>query len=87
MAAGTFTPPILSASSVTFTIAGVTFTAAQQTSSAAGRWLSGPPVSEGRSVVAPISALTGLAHPFLAVNFDTRVYSDAQARRREAWRT
>src|SRR5262249_14521322 len=78
-AAGAFTPTI-PAASVTFTIAGVAFTATQPSSPVPDRWLSGPLVYEGRSVVAPVSALTGLAHPFLRVNFDTRVYSDAQAR-------
>src|SRR5262249_51530264 len=79
IAAGAFTPAIPSAS-VTFTLAGATFTAAQPATPSSDRWLSGPLAYEGRSVVAPVSALTGLPHPFVRVNFDTRVYTDAQAR-------
>src|SRR5262245_62134416 len=78
-APGTFTPAI-PAASATFTIAGDTFTAPLPAAAASDRWLSGPLVYEGRSVVAPLSALTGLPHPFLRVNFDTRVYNDGKAR-------
>ncbi|HXI29903.1 MAG TPA: hypothetical protein VNG89_15800, partial [Vicinamibacterales bacterium] len=68
------------AASMTFTIAGVTFTAAQPAVASSDRWLSGPLAYEGRSVVAPVSAVTGLPHPFLRVNFDTRVYNDGKGR-------
>src|SRR5262249_30870989 len=79
IAPGTFTPTIPPAA-VTFTIGGVAFTAAQPSAPAGDRWLSGPLAYEGRSVVAPVSAVDGSSHPFLRVNFDTRVYNDGQAR-------
>src|SRR5439155_421944 len=44
------------------------------------RWLSGPLVYEGRSVVDPISLVDAIPHPFLRVIFDTRVYNDGTAR-------
>ena len=78
IATGTFTPA-LPAASVTLTIAGVTYTATQPPTPSSDRWLSGPLAYEGRSVVTPISAGV-IPHPFLRVNFDTRVYSDGQAR-------
>lgn len=45
----------------------------------ADTWLSGPLVHEGRSVVSPASG-TGALHPYLRVNFDTRVYHDGTSR-------
>jgi hypothetical protein len=78
IATGTFTPA-LPATSVTLTIAGVTYTATQPQTPSADRWLSGPLAYEGRSVVTPVAA-GAIPHPFLRVNFDTRVYNDAQAR-------
>ena len=78
IATGTFTPA-LPAASVTLTIAGVTYTATQPSAASSDRWLSGPLAYEGRSVVTPVAA-GALPHPFLRVNFDTRVYNDGQAR-------
>jgi len=78
IATGAFTPA-MPAASVTLTIAGVTYTATQPQTPSADRWLSGPLVYEGRSVVTPVAA-GAVPHPFLRVNFDTRVYNDAQAR-------
>jgi Domain of unknown function (DUF4082)/PASTA domain len=77
-AAGSFTPTMPSAAT-TLILDGVTYTATLPVTPADDRWLSGPLVSESRSVVAPITA-GGTAHDFLRVNFDTRVYSDGQAR-------
>ena len=76
---GTFAPTMPTAS-VALTIGGVAYTATLPAAASADRWLSGPLAYEGRSVVAPLSSATGLAHPFLQVNFDTRVYNDGQAR-------
>ena len=76
---GTFTPVVPTAS-VTLTLSGVAYTATLPKTAARDRWLSGPLVYEGRTIVAPISAANGGAHPFLRVNFDTRVYNDGQAR-------
>ena len=42
-------------------------------------WLNGPLVREARSTMTPATA-SGAAHPFLRVNFDTRVYNDGKAR-------
>ena len=42
-------------------------------------WLSGPLVHEARSVVRPLGPLA-MPHPFLRVNFDTRVYNDGTSR-------
>src|SRR4051812_26796375 len=78
IATGTFTPA-LPPTSVTLTIAGVAYTATQPQTPSADRWLSGPLAYEGRSVVTPVAA-GAVPHPFLRVNFDTRVYNDAQAR-------
>src|SRR3954470_635260 len=76
---GTFTPTP-PAASVTLTIGGVAYVAALSNIPSSNLWLSGPLVSEARSVVSPISSADGHAHPFLRVNFDTRVYSDGTAR-------
>src|SRR4029450_7450453 len=40
-------------------------------------WMSGPLAYEARSVITPRA---GSDHPFLRVNFDTRVYSDGKGR-------
>ena len=76
---GTFTPTP-PAASVALTIGAVTYVAALSNIPSNDLWLSGPLVSEARSVVSPISSADGRAHPFLRVNFDTRVYSDGTAR-------
>ena len=73
---GTFAP-ILPRASVTLTIGGVAYVATLPTSVATDSWMSGPLVYEARSVVAPRA---GSEHPFLRVNFDTRVYSDNKGR-------
>ena len=73
-----FDAPFIPAASVTFTIGGVPYVATLPAALSADRWLTGPNVYEGRSVVAPVSS-SG-AHPFLRVNFDTRSYSDGTAR-------
>jgi hypothetical protein len=78
LSTGGFTPSMPRAS-VTFVIGGVTYTATLPSTMSTDRWLSGPLVTEGRFVVAPMSG-SGSAHPFLRVIFDTRVYKDAQAR-------
>ena len=76
---GTFALTLPTAS-VGLTIGGIVYTAALPAAASADRWLSGPLAYEGRSVIAPVSATTGLPHPFLRVNFDTRVYANSQAR-------
>ena len=76
---GSFAPNVPTAS-VALTSGTVAYTAILPTAASSDRWLSGPLVYEGRSVVAPRSSATGLAHPFLRINFDTRVYNDGQAR-------
>jgi hypothetical protein len=76
-APGSFTPA-LPAASVSLVIGGTTYTATLPATPAADAWLSGPLVSEARSVIAPVSGAA--PHPFLRVNFDTRVYNDGQAR-------
>src|SRR4051812_764433 len=76
---GTFTPTP-PAASVALTVGAVTYVAALSNIPSNDLWLSGPLVSEARSVVSPISSADGHAHPFLRVNFDTRVYSDGTAR-------
>jgi hypothetical protein len=43
-------------------------------------WLSGPLVSETRSLVAPVAADNAAPHPFLRVLFDVRTYKDGQTR-------
>ena len=75
-AAGAFTP-VLPTASVTLTIGGVAYVATLPSTTSADRWMTGPLAYEARSVVTPSS---GTAHPFLRVNFDTRVYSDGGAR-------
>jgi len=79
--AGTPTPgtfaPILPRASVTLTIGGVAYLATLPRSVAADSWMSGPLAYEARSVVTPRA---GSEHPFLRVNFDTRVYSDGKGR-------
>jgi len=74
---GSFSP-VLPAASVVLTIGGVAYTATLPAVASTDRWLSGPLAYEARSVVAPVSG--GTPHPFLRVNFDTRVYSDAGGR-------
>jgi hypothetical protein len=65
------TPP---QASVQLTIQGRPFTAAALPTARGDAWLSGPLVSEQRSIVAP-----GM-HPFLRVIFDVRTYADGAAR-------
>lgn len=60
--------------SVQLTIAGRPFTAAALPTARGDAWLSGPLVSEQRSIVAP-----GM-HPFLRVIFDVRTYADGASR-------
>jgi Bacterial Ig domain len=76
---GTFTPTP-PAASVALTVGTVTYVAALPNIPSSDLWLSGPLVYEARSVVSPISSADGSAHPFLRVNFDTRVYSDGTSR-------
>jgi hypothetical protein len=71
--------PVLPAATVTLTIDGAAYTADLPPVASGDRWLSGPLVFEGRSLVAPVSA-SGNAHPFLRVIFDTRVYHDGGGR-------
>ena len=71
--------PVIPAASVALIIGSVTYTAPLPRSASADTWLSGPLVHEGRSVVAPRSS-ANVAHPFLRVVFDTRVYADGKAR-------
>jgi hypothetical protein len=74
---GTFAP-LLPTASVRLTIAGVTYTAVLPGSPVSfDTWMSGPLVFEGRAVVV---GRAGSDHPFLRVNFDTRVYSDGKGR-------
>jgi hypothetical protein len=75
---GSFAPQV-PAASVTMTIAGTPYTATLPASPSADSWLNGPLVREWRAVLAPVRS-TGAAHPFLRVNFDTRVYHDGRAR-------
>jgi hypothetical protein len=74
--AGTFAPT-LPVASVTLTIGGVAYVAALPAVASSDRWMSGPLAYEARSVIAPTATS---AHPFLRVNFDTRVYSDGTGR-------
>jgi hypothetical protein len=76
---GTFTPTP-PAASVALTVGTVTYVAALSNLPSSDLWLSGPLAYEARSVVSPISTADGSAHPFLRVNFDTRVYSDGTSR-------
>jgi hypothetical protein len=76
---GSFTPAASDAS-VTFTIAGASYTATLPAPGADDRWLDGPLAHEARSVVAPASPVNGAAHPFLRVNFDRRTYNDGTMR-------
>jgi hypothetical protein len=73
---GTFSP-ILPRASVTLTIGGVAYVATLPTSVPTDTWMSGPLAYEARSVITPRA---GSDHPFLRVNFDTRVYSDGKGR-------
>src|SRR3954471_24105188 len=75
--AGTLAPA-LPAASVTLTIAGVAYVATLPAVPATDLWMSGPLVYEARSVVTPAAGAT--PHPFLRVNFDTRVYADGKGR-------
>jgi len=75
---GSFAPQLPSAS-VTLTIGGVLYTATLPPTPATDVWLNGPLVTEGRQVITPVSS-SGAAHPFLRVDFDTRVYVDGKAR-------
>ena len=72
--------PVSPTASVTFTVGGVPYTATLPASGGGDQWLSGPLVDERRTTVAPIAGANGAAHPFLRVNFDTRLYNDGQAR-------
>ena len=76
-ATGTFAPA-LPPVTATFTIGGVAHTATLPSAPSSDVWLAGPLVYEGRSTIAPTSG--GTPHPFLRVNFDTRVYSDGTGR-------
>jgi uncharacterized protein DUF4082 len=71
--------PQIPGASVTLTIGGTPYTATLPASPSADAWLNGPLVREWRAVRAPVRS-TGAAHPFLRVNFDTRVYHDGRAR-------
>jgi hypothetical protein len=73
---GTFAP-VLPTASVRLTIGGTTYVAALPSSLSNDVWMSGPLAYEARSVVTPSA---GTAHPFLRVNFDTRVYSNGKGR-------
>ncbi|HXI27375.1 MAG TPA: HYR domain-containing protein, partial [Vicinamibacterales bacterium] len=66
--------------SVVLTIGGVVHTAALPLAPSPDRWLTGPLVYEGRSVVVPVSSANGAPHPFLRVIFDTRTYADGNGR-------
>ncbi|HXI27475.1 MAG TPA: hypothetical protein VNG89_03610, partial [Vicinamibacterales bacterium] len=77
-AGGAFTPTLPTAS-VDVKIGTATYSAALPASLSSDRWLSGPLVYEGRSVVTPLRG-NGTAHPFLRVNFDTRIYNDNTGR-------
>jgi hypothetical protein len=74
---GTLTATPVDAS-VSLTIGTTTYVATLPASPTANTWLTGPLVREHRAVVAPTAS--GAAHPFLRVNFDTRVYQDGDAR-------
>ena len=76
---GDFSPSWPGAS-VTLVIDGITYSAMLPSALPEDTWLSGPLVHEGRHLVAPITAAGGTAHPFIRVNFDTRVYNDGTAR-------
>src|SRR5262249_12066591 len=78
-AGGTFAPALPTAA-IDFVIGSATSTATLPATVSSDRWLSGPLVYEGRSVIAPLSSVNGSAHPFLRVNFDTRVYNDGSGR-------
>ena len=77
-AAGTFSPQVPGAS-VTLTIGGTPYTATLPAAAATDAWLNGALVREGRTVAVPATA-AGTSHPFLRVNFDTRIYNDGKAR-------
>src|SRR5712691_2868189 len=79
IATGSFMP-FVPAAAVNLTIAGETFSAVLPATPSTDLWLSGPLLYEGRSLIAPISSADGAPHPFLRVNFDTRVYNDGAAR-------
>jgi Fibronectin type III domain len=76
-ASGTFSPTTPNVA-VQLTIGGTTYTATQP-AIGADLWLSGPNVKEWRSIVVPTTS-GAVAHPFLQVIFDTRVYSNGQGR-------
>jgi hypothetical protein len=78
--AGVPLTPSLPAASVSLTIGGVAHTATLPGAWSDDRWLSGPLAYEARSIVAPVSAADGAAHPFLRVIFDTRKYLDGNGR-------
>src|SRR4029077_6156106 len=75
-APGSFAPQV-PAASVTMTIGGTPYTATLPAAPAADAWLDGPLVREWRATLAPATS-AGTAHPFLRVNFDTRVYDDGK---------
>ena len=64
--------------SATFTTGGVVYRAVLPVVGS-NAWLTGPLVNEGRFVVTPVAG-DGARHPFLRVNFDSRVYNDGVAR-------
>ncbi len=76
---GSFTPSAPPAS-VTLALGGASYVATLPAAASSDAWLSGPLVRESRHVVAPTSVNDGSAHPFLRVNFDSRVYNDGKAR-------
>ncbi|PYR91338.1 MAG: hypothetical protein DMF84_16965 [Acidobacteria bacterium] len=73
---GTFAA-LLPTASVTLRIGGIDYVAALPASKSGDAWMSGPLAYEERSVIPPSA---GTAHPFLRVNFDTRVYSNGKGR-------
>ena len=80
IAAGAPLLPVSPATSATFTIGGVSYTATLPSTPSSDRWLSGHLAYEGRSIVAPVSSADGSPHAFLRVMFDTRVYADGNGR-------
>ncbi len=75
---GSFAPDPVDAS-VGLSIDGTLYTATLPAAASADLWLSGTLVREDRHVVTPVTS-AGIAHPFLRVNFDRRLYRDGAAR-------
>lgn len=72
--------PIIPLASVRLTISGTQYTATLPINPGSfDRWLDGPYVMEGRSVVTPLRS-GSQPHPFLRVYFDFRGYSDGESR-------